>query len=283
MEGNPRTGDANSRVRKLLENAGGLSAGLRAISHRLVDNRFFRISRLHEKLYYFSHPAPSALVGTFNPSGNLPEDRDIIQKIGDQDRGHNVLVDIIDPVLVEGLYKHALHLFGSLHGPWERYLPQNNKALSSGNTRVLFFPRSKWADFDELFDGLEAGDSLRMAVSHLNDRGICKRLFALSRRGVQIEIIAHDTQRRVPSWVEKKMLQNKIAFHRYIHSEGLPMHNKFMLIDAKDRHIVTFGSMNLSVRSLRTNHELLVISEDQALCQVFQRRWEDIQREMGSC
>ncbi len=97
----------------------------------------------------------------------------------------------------------------ALHGPWERYLPQNNKVLSSGNTRILFFPRSKWADFDDLFDGLEAGNSLRIAVSHLNDRGICKRLFALSRRGVQIEIIAHDTQRRVPSWVEKQMLRER--------------------------------------------------------------------------
>lgn len=282
MEGNPRTGDVNRRVRELLERDGGLGSNLRCISHRLVDNRFFRTSRLHEKLYYFSHPVPSVLAGTFNPSGNFHENPDIIRKIGDQDRGHNMLVDISDPVLVKGLYEHALHLFNTFHGPWERYLLQNNKVVSSGNIRIVFFPRSKRADFDDLFVGLEAGNSLRIAVSHLNDKGVCKRLSRLARLGVRIEILAHDTQRRVPSWVEKQMLRDGIIFSRYVHPDGLPMHNKFMLIDTPLRKLVTFGSMNLSVRSLHANHELLVICENPNLYEIFQQRWGDMLSEVRS-
>ncbi len=275
MEGNPRTGAINHRVRQRLEGDDALGKNLRVISHRLIDNRFLRCCRLHEKLYYFSHPVPTTLVGTFNPSGNLPEDPAVLRKVGDQDRGHNLLVDISDPILVEGLRAHALRMFQMNHGPWERFLPESNRVLSSGKTSILFFPRSQRKAFDAIFKGVGANCRLRMAVSHLNDKDICKRLFALARQGAHIEILAHDTQRRVPSWVEKEMLKNGIIFNRYVHPEGLPMHNKFMLIDMPDRQLVTFGSMNLSVRSLHANHELFVVSEEAFLYRTFQKRWQE--------
>lgn len=280
IDGNPRTGAVNNRVRKLLKNDNALGGGLRTINHRIVDNRYFRSCRLHEKLYYFSHPCPTALVGTFNPSGNHPEDPVIIKKIGDQDRGHNLLVEFHDSILVQGLYAHANRVFQMIHGPWERFLPQNNKIVSSGKTRILFFPRSRNVDFSGLFDGLETGSRLRIAVSHINDRGICRRLLMLARKGVHIEIIAHDTQRRVPAWVEKMMLQGGITFLRYVHPDGLPMHNKFMLIDTPKQQLLTFGSMNLSVRSLHANHELLVITEDTSLFQEMEKRWYEILNEI---
>ena len=276
MEGNPRTGAVNSRVRKRLEGTDALEKNLRVLTHRLIDNRFMRTGRLHEKLYYFSHPVASALAGTFNPSGNTLEEPAIIRKIGDQDRGHNALVEIFDPVLVQGLHAHAQHIFTAAHGPWERFLPVNNRTITAAKTSILFFPRWRFEEFDRLFRGLGSGASVRLAVSHLNDRRICKRLFGLSRQGVRIEILAHDTQRRVPSWVEKNMLRNGIVFNRYVHPEGLPMHNKFMLIEASGRQVVTFGSMNLSVRSLHANHELLLISENPAFYQAFRRRWDEI-------
>ena len=222
---------------------------------------------------------PGVLVGTFNPSGNSPEDPTVLHKIGDQDRGHNMLVEICETTLVTGLYAHAEQLFSGHHGPWERFLPRNNQVLASGDTRVLFFPRSQWGAFDVLFDALEPGSHLRMAVSHLNDRGICKRLFSLARQGVKIEILAHDTKRRVPSWVERQMLANGIVFNRYVHPEGLPMHNKFMLFETAGKRITTFGSMNLSVRSLHANHELLVVSEDLSLYLAIEQRWQSMLQE----
>jgi len=280
VEGNPRTVSINSRVINLLHGDDALGENLRPLSHKLFDNRFLRKCRLHEKLYFFSHPTPHTLLGTFNPSGNLPEDSAIIKTIGDQDRGHNVLLETRDSVLVEGLYAHADRVFRMTHGIWERFLPTSNRILTSGQNRVLFFPRSRKTDFDELFDGLGTGDVLRMAVSHLNDRGICRRLCELSHSGVHIEILTHDTHRRVPPWVEKLLLQSGIMFNRYTNPEGLPMHNKFMLIDAPGRQMVTVGSLNFSVRSLYANHELLLVSEDPALYQVFLKRWEEIQNEV---
>lgn len=280
MEGNPRTAAVNHGVLRLLGRDGGLGRGLRAIRHRLADNRFFRTSRLHEKLYYFSHPEPSVLVGTFNPSGNQPEDPAVIEKIGDQDRGHNVLVEIRDPALVSELYQHAESLFAAPHGPWERFLQRNNRIITSGDTRVLFFPRCQWSPFDNLFEGLVAGDRLRIAVSHLNDRRICQRLLNLAGQGVNLEIIAHDTKRRVPSWVERAMHTNNIVFRRYAHPKGLPMHNKFILFEAGTTKTLAFGSMNLSVRSLHTNHELLVISRNADLYAAFEWRWQQMLQEM---
>ena len=281
VEGNPRTVSINNRVINLLQGDDALGENLRPLSHKLFDNRFLRKCRLHEKLYYFSHPTPHALLGTFNPSGNLPEDSAIVKKIGDQDRGHNVLLETRDSVLVEGLYAHADRVFQMTHGVWERFLPSSNRILTSGQNRVLFFPRSRKTDFDKLFEDLGTGDVMRMAVSHLNDRGICRRLCELSHRGVRIEVLTHDTHRRVPHWVEKLLLQSGIMFNRYTNPEGLPMHNKFMLIDSPGRQMVTVGSLNFSVRSLHANHELLLVSEDPALYQDFLNRWEEMQNEMN--
>ena len=278
MEKTPRTKTANDKVKKLLA---ALGRNLRVLNHTWIIKRSKK-SRLHEKLYYFSHPAPHVLVGTFNPSGDSPEDPAIIREIGDQDRGHNLLVEVSDPILVQAFYTHACLLFCKVHGFWERFLPMSNKIISSAKNKILFFPRRNNISFYQLFSRLKAGCKLRMAISHLNDPEACRLFCELAQRGVNIEILTHDTERRVPSWVEKEMLQNNVIFRRYIHPEGFPMHNKFMLIDTPERQIVTFGSLNLSFRSLHANHELLVISESTALYQDFSRRWDEILKEVVS-
>ena len=280
LEENPRTPEVNAKILACLAGVGGI---LRPITHRFADNWvLLRKGRIHEKLYYFSYPTPRALVGTFNPSGNMPEDAEIIREIGDQDRGHNVLVEIFDPVLVHGLYSHAQRMYRAVYGPWERFLPHNNRIIRSAKTRILFFPRWHRQAFDELFKGLTSDATLRMAVSHLSDPGICKRLFFLSRQGVRIEILAHDTERRVPAWVESSMRERGIDFSRYVHPQGLPMHNKFLLIETPRRKIVTFGSLNFSVRSIHANHELLVVSENLFLYHAFRRRWDEMRLEVQS-
>ncbi len=282
MEGNPRTGAVNAGARKFLAGDDALGKGLRLLNHPLRDVRSWKSCRLHEKLYYFSHPSPVALVGTFNPSGSsLQDDQELIAEIGDQDRGHNVLVELSDPVLVRGLYRHARRLYTAGHGPWEFALPRFNRVIAAGKTRVVLFPRVRLGGLGKLFDELRAGNRLCIAVSHLNDPGICKRLFDLARMGVHIEVLAHDTERRVPGWVEEQMRRNRIDFRRYVHPEGLPMHNKFMLFEMPRRKVVTFGSMNLSVRSLRANHELLVIDETPGLYALFRRRWDEMLREVN--
>jgi len=73
LDGHPRTPHANAAVIEMLE--AGLGDRLRVVRGRLDGTPLGKISRprLHEKLYCFSHPAPVAFVGSFNPSGDVPE------------------------------------------------------------------------------------------------------------------------------------------------------------------------------------------------------------------
>jgi phosphatidylserine/phosphatidylglycerophosphate/cardiolipin synthase-like enzyme len=114
-----------------------------------------------------------------------------------------------------------------------------------------------------------------MAISHLNDSEMGKTLLTLKKRGMGIEILAHDTERRVPQWVEN-LLDAQLFFRRYRHPQGFPMHNKFILIDTHATREVIFGSMNLSKSSLHANHELLVVSSSPFLYDAFDARWKQM-------
>ncbi len=278
LEANPRTVRANLPVLDRLQRADNLAGDLRSLGHPWPDNLPRKNPRLHIKLYYFSHPEPHVLVGTFNPSGNRPEDPDIVREIGDQDRGHNHLVEITDSRLVLPLREHVRLLHARPHGPWERLLPRNNRVLAAGDSRIYLFPRLRRDLLGRKLRTLPKGTMLRMAISHLNDEGMGKTLRLLTNRGVEIEILAHDTERRVPRWIENQ-LEAHLIFRRYHHPAGLPMHNKFILVDTRRRREVIFGSMNLSERSLYANHELLVISASPFLYDAFQERWEQMVRE----
>jgi hypothetical protein len=278
LEERPRTGRANLSVLEMLQDRENLGSDCRAVRHVLPENLLWKRPRLHIKLYYFSHPEPHCLVGTFNPSGNEPEEPAIVAEIGDQDRGHNFLVEISDGRLVSPLRDHLIFLHSGHHGPWEQLLPGNNIVHMSGDSRIYLFPRLRRDIIRQKLLTLPAGSTLRMAVSHLNDRGIVKALLRLASKGVKIEIISHDTERRVPSWIET-MLDGHIDFRRYRHPQGFPMHNKFILVDAEGTRETLFGSMNLTQASLHTNHELLVVSGDHFLYDSFRNRWEQMLEE----
>ncbi len=278
LEANPRAARANLPVLAMLQDAGNLGGNCRSLRHKWPDNLRWRKPRLHIKLYYFSHPEPHVLVGTFNPSGNLPEDPNVVAEIGDQDRGHNYLVEINDSRLVFPLRDHLRLLHDGLHGPWERLLPRNNRVIAAGDSSIYLFPRLQRDVLRRKLLTLSNGTILRMAVSHLNDKNIAKTLLHLKKRGVDIEILAHDTERRVPRWIET-LLDEHIVFRRYRHFQGLPMHNKFILIDSHRQREVIFGSMNLSQGSLRANHELLVLSANPFLFNAFLNRWEQMIQE----
>ncbi|MRR05733.1 MAG: hypothetical protein EG828_02130 [Deltaproteobacteria bacterium] len=278
LEANPRTARANLPVLEMLQSPGNLAGNCRSLRHTWPDNLRWKKPRLHIKLYYFSHPEPHVLVGTFNPSGNQPEDPNIVAEIGDQDRGHNHLVEISDSRLVYPLRDHLRLLHGGSHGPWERLLPRNNRVFTAGDTRIYLFPRLKRDVLRLKLLELPKGTVLRMAISHLNDKEIGKTLLQLVKRGVKIEILAHDTERRVPVWMED-LLDGHLVFRRYRHPMGLPMHNKFVLIESPGEREVIFGSMNLSNNSLHANHEILVVSANSLLYDAFQERWEQMIQE----
>jgi phosphatidylserine/phosphatidylglycerophosphate/cardiolipin synthase-like enzyme len=268
MEGRPRLRHANDRVRALLTE--GLGDGLRMVVHRLPLH-------LHEKLYCFSHPRPVALLGSFNPSGNAPEDDDVIRVIGDQDRGHNLLVEIADADLVAALSAHAAAYRGG--SAMEHLWPPARPPLRADGIWLYSFPRRNSRVLIDMLGALGSRAHLRVVGSHLRDRAAVTTLCAAARAGVQVEIIAHDSQRRVPRRMERACLKAGIAFSRYLHPDRLPMHNKFILAEDGGRRWTAFGSMNLTLSSRRLNRELLAICTDRGLFDAFSERWEAIAAE----
>ncbi len=274
VEGRPRLKSANEGVTRLLEAKTGLGPAFRSLTHRLPNSLMMLPSRLHEKLYFFSHPRPVAFVGSFNPSGNQPEDPDVIRQIGDQDQGHNGLVEISDPRIVQHLAAHARWLHQGTHSPLERLAPELNRTHHSENLEVHFSPRKLNDVVIRLLQPLASGARLRAAVSHFDDRKILQTFTGLASKGVHIQVIAHDTLRRVPKRVERLLLKSHVDFRRYVHPRGFPMHNKFLLIESEGRKQVVFGSANLSLRSRLANHEIVIVSRENTLFHAFEERWE---------
>jgi phosphatidylserine/phosphatidylglycerophosphate/cardiolipin synthase-like enzyme len=68
-----------------------------------------------------------------------------------------------------------------------------------------------------------------------------------------------------------------VTIRRLVHPAGLPMHDKFVLIDHGGRHRVVFGSFNWTERSLRLNHEVGAICTNPDVVAAFAARWEALQ------
>lgn len=265
LEGRPRLRHANDRVRALL--AGPLGDGLRIITQVPPVHQ-------HEKLYCFSHPHPAAFIGSYNPSGNLPEDPGVLAAIGDQDRGHNYLVEIADQGLAEALCARAettgrSQVLAQIAG-------RDETTLAVPGTQVYGLPRRHSRVLLDRIAALGGGARLCVAVSHLSDPWAVVALCRAARRGAAVEIIAHGCPRRVPRWAERACLAAGAAFHRYRHPERLPMHSKFLLAREPGTRWAAFGSMNLTWSSRRLNREILAISDDRRLFGEFAERWQAI-------
>jgi len=281
LDGCPRTAHASDRVTAMLSGAGGLGRGLRTVRMLplVTPPGKPRRPHLHEKLYCFSHPEPLALVGSFNPSGDDPEeDPAVIEEIRDQDRGHNLLVGFRAPLLVAGLLRHArwIHrtrfpgLLGGLH--------RANRSLVEGPSRVIFLPRPGPHPVVRLLRRLGPGARIAIAGSHIKGGGVERALVALARRGALVDVIAEHTLRRVPAAIEDTLRAAGIAFRRLVDPHGLPMHNKFVLAEEGSERWVIFGSFNWTTRSFWLNREICVISRDPTLFDAFHDRWLALKR-----
>jgi phosphatidylserine/phosphatidylglycerophosphate/cardiolipin synthase-like enzyme len=258
----------NAEVLRLLGGKAGLADGLRAVGHLLPCH-------VHEKLYFFSHPAPVAYLGSYNPSRSAHDSPELLRDIGDQDRGHNFLVEIAaaPPVAFLRAHLHAMH--HHRHGILERFESDLNAAYDSSDLAIWLFPRRSSAVALRALRQATAG-RIRIAASHFRDGSMARLLASLARRGVKVEVLAHDTLRRVPQRVERTLRSAGIAFTRYAHPEGLPMHNKFMLLEERAKRSVLFGSFNLTRTSKWLNHEILLQSHDPDLFSLFASRWNEM-------
>lgn len=267
LDGGPLHKSVNDGVIRLLSGPAGIGEGLRVVRHLIPWH-------LHTKLYCFSHPRPIAFVGSFNPSGNVPEDGEMLARIGDQDRGHNLLVQIDEPHLLKVLLDRvaATHAGAS---PFGRLYCALDAAEADGK-QAYFFPRLGSNPLDERFARLPAGSTLRIAASHFADLRIAKRLAKLARRGSRVEVLTHHTQRRSPGEVIEFLRSHGVRTYRYEHPDELPMHAKFILAQGPSGSWSAVGSYNLNWNSRLLNQELLVFSKDPKLWHALDMRWEAI-------
>jgi phosphatidylserine/phosphatidylglycerophosphate/cardiolipin synthase-like enzyme len=268
LEGEPHIENANEPVIRRLAGPDGIGEGLRVVRHRLPGH-------LHTKLYGFSHPQPVALVGSFNPSGNEPEDPAILADIGDQDRGHNLLVELNRPNLVKAFVARA----AAIHSGAGRFGLVSMSLKATVRTKGYtgyFFPQLGRNPLEKLLAALRRGSKLRIAASHIRDETLARRLSGLVRRGVDVRVLTHHTMRRAPDAMVSYLRDAGITVHRYEHPDELPMHSKFILAEDQDRAWSTFGSYNLKGRSRWLNQELLVHSNDRGLWNILDERWRDI-------
>ncbi|SEL35710.1 phospholipase D-like domain-containing protein [Nitrosovibrio tenuis] len=284
LEGKPRIPHANDAVIAMLSGSDGLGDALRVVTITGIPspaNKSWK-PQLHEKLYCFSHPKPVALIGSFNPSGNMPEeDPEIIREIGDQDRGYNALIGLRDPTLVEELVKHARHLHQAPPGLFYRFSADANRAIHSPDTTIHLWPRVRPHPVVQFLSQVNSSARVRVVASHIRTEAAVDVMIGLARRGVALEIFAESTLRRVTPKVERRLATVGIRFRRIRNPEHLPMHLKFVLIEDSDRAWSIFGSFNWTKPSFWLNHEIAAISSDPAIFQAFAGRWDVLENERG--
>lgn len=277
IDGRPRTAHASDRVAAMLAGPRGLGDGFRALRMARVPAPSGRLQapHLHEKIYAFSHPGPVAFVGSFNPSGDDPEEQpELIEEIRDQDRGHNVLVGFHDPVLVRALTAHARWVHRARLVGLAGSLAAANRAVVAGPTELHFLPRPGPHPVARRLGRLRPGARVALTGSHVKGRGAVRLLAALARGGVGVEVLAEATRRRVPTRVEEDLRAAGVAVRRLVDPAGLPLHDKFVLAEEAGRRWVAFGSFNWTTRSRWLNREVCAISTDPALVGAFADRWQ---------
>ena len=272
----PRTEHANHRVLAMLSGPGGLGEGFRAVAHAPPPG-FASRPHLHEKIYCFSAPEPVGLVGSFNPSGDDPEEEpEIIDEILDQDRGHNMLIAIHDRHLVAGLVRHARRIHAGNHGILERFDWTMNRTLHSAETTIHFWPRIGPNPVSRLLARFGSGCKAHFVASHIKGSRATSDFVGLARRGASVEILAESTRRRVPAFVEKRLVDAGVKLARFPHRANIPMHNKFGLLEDHTARWAVFGSYNWTSRARWLNHEISIVSSDRDLFDAFAQRWEAI-------
>lgn len=276
VEGRPRQKSVNEQVVDMLLTH-GLNGGLHV--HIPCFDAFSGIHpHLHSKIYFFSHPEPTVMVGSFNPSGDVPEDQEVVAEIGDQDRGHNLLVEFSEPGLADALRAHVLGLGRAAL----RFRPDQNRTVEGAQATAWFYPRVRTGIIDSHLDRVGSGATVRGAISHLKHGQLVSRLIGAAARGVSVRLLVHDTERRVPGSTIVALGRAGVNVIRYVHPERLPLHAKLLLIDEENTRAAYFGSFNYNPRSRYLNHELLMRSVEPALFHCLSARFEDMAQEAES-
>jgi phosphatidylserine/phosphatidylglycerophosphate/cardiolipin synthase-like enzyme len=278
FDGDPRLDNANAAAIALLRNH-GLHGGL-VVREALPDPFDVLQGKLHSKIYIFSAPYPVAFVGSFNPSGDENTDKATLEEIGDQDRGHNLLVELISPGLVQTLADHVREIARD-GGSVDRFAASDNRIFQDGDTRLYFYPRLRPYIVENAVDNLERGDRMWAAISHLK-AGMVDRIANAAKRGVVIDMVVHATERRVPSSAVRELETAGVSIRRYRDPQGLPMHAKFVVMQTHGQLVSWFGSLNYNRNSRWLNDELLVRTTNAPFAHALLDRYAFIEREIDA-
>jgi phosphatidylserine/phosphatidylglycerophosphate/cardiolipin synthase-like enzyme len=270
VEPSPRLRNANERTLSLLQEH-GLAGGLR------FRPRFARLGQLHSKAYVFSHPHV-ALVGSFNPSSNGTPDDIALGEIGDQDRGYNLLLCLCEPELVLALRRHVAWLAGGAASPLDRFRPRLNRQTGHGATKLFFYPRLRTRLVERDIAALRRGDRVTAAVSHMKPGGFIAALGQARANGVEVDLFAHSTERRVPTELVKALTSRGLTITRVGDGERVPMHNKFVVLSRGSRQHAWLGSYNYNAKSRWLNDELLVRTDDPETVEALQLRFDEMKK-----
>ncbi len=268
LEGQARRRGANDAVIELLA-AHGLGGGFK------VRQRQGGLGQLHTKAYLFSDP-DLALVGSFNPSGNQPEDQDVVAEIGDQDRGYNLLFCVRQPDFVVALRKHVDQLGEKDAKLWDRLRPHFNRALGSGSTRAFLYPRLRTRLVESEIQALGRSASVLAAVSHMKKGSFINALRRARRNGAGVSLLVHATERRVPGGLIEQLNKEGIITTRIGNTHDIPMHNKFVILQQGEKRHAWLGSYNYNSKSRWLNDELLVRTEDADAVELLAHRFEQM-------
>lgn len=275
LEGKPRRDDANRTVVARLQ-AHGLRGGFHL---RSPEGRGGVKGHLHAKIYAFSNP-DIAWVGSFNPSGDEPEDADIIVDIGDQDRGHNLLLGIERPKLTAALRRYIDDLIDPPRTPlWQRLA--SYWRVRDGDTRLYFYPRIANLVVEPSVALLPRSGSVRAAISHLKKGALTRSLAKAARRGAKTDLLVHDTERRVSAKAFKFLEEAGVRIRRVIDADDLPMHAKFILVTRGHRTTAWLGSYNFNDKSRFHNAEILLATTNHDVIAALSARFEQIARMAG--
>ena len=266
IEGTPRKSGANSAVIETLRV--GLGEGLR------LQNSWFGLSNLHAKIYTFTGPEPESMIGSFNPSGDATSDSELIADIGDQDRGQNLLVAFRDPEVARSLHRQAERLWKG--NGTSRFDRRMNRPRKFEDARLYYFPRLRPDIVDRRVAQLGPGDRVQAAISHMDQGPFARQLAKAAERGAEIDLVVHDTARRVPKGVFRELDKAGVNIRRYCDVEGLPMHAKFVVIDDGGQRSAWFGSFNYTITSRYLNQEVLARSTNVEVIDDLEARFRTI-------
>jgi phosphatidylserine/phosphatidylglycerophosphate/cardiolipin synthase-like enzyme len=273
VDAHPRRPQVNKEVIRCLREFGsGSDARVRELKHIVPCH-------VHEKLYYFSHPRPVVYAGSYNPSCGEKDPPELVEDIGDQDRGHNFLVEIGEAAAVSFIRNHMQAMHRLPHGPLERFKDHLNAEHHSSELSIWLYPRRRSSPHIDVLNDRSL-TRIRVAASHFRDPTIAHALGRLAAGGSIVEVLCHESLRRVPEAVERLLSASGVHCVRYRHAEGLPMHNKFMLLEGRSEVSVLFGSLNLTRTSRWLNHEVLMKTSHHSLLAAFLQRWKEMFAEL---